>query len=92
MIKRNLTALRNRVVSWALGYTEARCVYILQRYNLKEVRSTLGTQLLHAPPTAHIVHSISSLAVAVDTLRGYNWRHRGNFSISIFNPPNKPIS
>ena len=38
-----------------------------------------GTQLLHAPPTAHMVHSISSLAVAVDTLGGYNWRHRGVF-------------
>ena len=47
-----------------------------------------GTQLLHAPPTVHMVHSISSLAVAVDTLGGYNWRHRGNFSISTLNPPN----
>ena len=46
-----------------------------------------GTQLLHAPPTAHMVHSISSLAVAVDTLGRYNWRHRGDFSISTFNPP-----
>ena len=31
-----------------------------------------GTQLLHAPPTAHMVQSIFSFAVAVDTLRGYN--------------------
>ena len=31
-------------------------------------KSEGGTQLLHAPPTAHIVYSISSLAVAVDTL------------------------
>ena len=47
--------------------------------------------MLHAPPTAHMVQSISSLAVAVDTLGGYNWRHRGDFSISIFNPLNGPI-
>ena len=40
--------------------------------------------MLHAPPTAHIVHSISSLAAAVDTSGEYNWRHRGNFSISTF--------
>ena len=50
-----------------------------------------GTQLLHAPPTAHMVQSIFSFAVAVDTLGGYNWRHRGDFSISTYNPPNRPI-
>ena len=44
------------------------------------------------PPslTAHMVHSISSLAVAVDTLDGYNWRHRGDISISTFNPLKRP--
>ena len=46
--------------------------------------------MLHAPPRAHIVHSISSFAVAVDILGGYNWRHRGDFSISTFNPLNGP--
>ena len=49
-----------------------------------------GTQLLHALPTAHMVHSISSLTVAVDTLGGYNWRHHGDFSISTFNPLKGP--
>ena len=44
--------------------------------------------MLHAPPTALVVHSIFSLAVAVDTLGEYNWRHHGDFSISTFNPPN----
>ena len=47
--------------------------------------------MLHAPPTAHMVQSIFSFAVAVDTLGGYNWRHRGDFSISTFNPLNGPI-
>ena len=50
-----------------------------------------GTQLLHAPPTAHMVYSISSIIVAVDTLGGYNWRHRCDFPISTFNPLNGPI-
>ena len=49
-----------------------------------------GTQLLQAPPTAHMVQSIFSFAVAVDTLGGYNWRHRGDFSISTFNPLKGP--
>ena len=50
-----------------------------------------GTQLLHAPSTAHMVHSISSLAVAFDSSGGYNWRHRGDFLIFTFNPLNGPI-
>ena len=45
-----------------------------------------GTLSVTCPPTAHMVHSISSLAVAVDTLGGYNWRHHGDFSISTYNP------
>ena len=43
--------------------------------------------MLHAPPTAHMVQSIPTLAVAVDTLGEYKWRHRGDFSISTLNPP-----
>ena len=46
--------------------------------------------MLHAPPTAHMVQSIFLFAVAVDTLGGYNWRHRGDFSISTFNPLKGP--
>ena len=49
-----------------------------------------GTQLLHAPPTAQMVQSIFSFAVAVDTLGQYNWRHYGDFSISTFNPLKGP--
>ena len=59
-------------------------------YRQEPNKSEGGTHLLHAPPTAHMVHSIFSLAVTVDTLGGYHWRHRGDFSISTFNPPNGP--
>ena len=59
-------------------------------YRRNPNKSEGGTQLLHAPPTAHMVHSISSFAVAVDTLGGYNWRHRGDFSISTFKPLKGP--
>ena len=45
-----------------------------------------GPNCYMPPPTAHMVQSIFSFAVAVDTLGGYNWRHRGDFSISTFNP------
>ena len=47
--------------------------------------------MVTCPPTAYMVHSISSLAVAVDTLGEYNWRHRGDFSISTFITPNRPL-
>ena len=47
--------------------------------------------MLHAPPTAHMVQSIPTLAVAVDTLGEYKWRHRGDFSISTLNPLNGPV-
>ena len=46
--------------------------------------------MLHAPPTVPMVQSIPTLAVAVDTIGGYNWRHQDDFSISILNPPNHP--
>ena len=49
-----------------------------------------GTQSVTCPPTAHMVQSIPSLAVAFDTLGEYKWRHRGDFSISTLNPP-KPL-
>ena len=50
-------------------------------------RAEEGPKVLHVPPTAHMVHSISSPAVAVDTLGGYNRRHHSDFSISTFNLP-----
>ena len=42
-----------------------------------------GPKGLAAPPTAHMAQVIFSLPVAVDTIGGYNWRHRGDFWISI---------
>ena len=55
------------------------------------IRAEEGPKVLHAPPTAHMVQSISSLVTAVDTLGGYNWRHRGDFSISTLNPLKGPL-
>ena len=43
------------------------------------IRSEEGPKGLAAPPTAHMAQVIFSLPVAVDTLGGYNWRHRGDF-------------
>ena len=54
------------------------------------IRAEEGPKVLHAPPTAHMVQSIPTLAVAVDTLGEYKWRHHGDFSISTLNPP-KPL-
>ena len=64
--------------------------FVIIFYRRDPNKSGGGTQLLHAPPTAHMVQSIFSFAVAVDTLGGYNWRHRGDFSISTFNPLKGP--
>ena len=50
------------------------------------IRAEEGPKVLHAPLTAHMVQSIPTLAVAVDTLGEYKWRHRGDFSISTLNP------
>ena len=47
------------------------------------IRSEEGPNCLAAPPTAHMAQVIFSLPVAVDTIGGYNWRHRGDFWISI---------
>ena len=52
------------------------------------IRAEEGPKVLHAPPTAHMVQSIPTLAVAVDALGEYKWRHHGDFSISTLNPPN----
>ena len=54
------------------------------------IRAEEGPEVLHAPPTAHMVQSISTIAVAVDTLGENKWRHHGDFSISTLNPP-KPL-
>ena len=72
--------------------TKYKILVVTETYNYRRDpnKSGGGTQLLHAPPTAHMVRSIFSFAVAVDTLGGYNWRHRGDFSISTFNPLKGP--
>ena len=54
------------------------------------IRAEEGPKVLHAPPTAHMVQSIPTLAVAVDALGEYKWRHHGDFSISTFNPLKGP--
>ena len=46
------------------------------------IRGEEGPKCLAAPPTAYIAQTIFSFPVAVDTLGGYNWRHRGDFWIS----------
>ena len=43
------------------------------------IRSEEGPKGLAAPPTAHTAQVIFSLPLAVDTIGGYNWRHRGDF-------------
>ena len=62
---------------------------IYRRDPNKSGGGTLSVTTVSCPPTAHMVQSISTLAVAVDTLGGYKWRHRGDFSISTFNPPKR---
>ena len=44
-----------------------------------QIRSEEGPKVLAAPPTAYMVQTIFLLAVAVNTLGGYNWRHHGDF-------------
>ena len=43
------------------------------------IRSEEGPKGLAATPTAHMAQVIFSLPVAVNTLGGYYWRHRGDF-------------
>ena len=50
-----------------------------------------GTQIVASPPTAYIAQANFSLALAEYILGEYNWRHRGDFSISTSNPLNGPI-
>ena len=43
------------------------------------IRGEEGPKGLAAPPTAYMAEAIFSFPVAVETLSGYNWRHRGVF-------------
>ena len=52
---------------------------ILSNTDGTQIRSEEGPKVLAAPPTAYMAQAIFSLPVAVDTLGGYNWRHRGVF-------------
>ena len=43
------------------------------------IRAEEGPKVLASPPTAHMAQAFFSLAMAVYTLGGYDWRHRGVF-------------
>ena len=43
------------------------------------IRAEEGPNVLASPPTAQMSQAFLSLAVAIYTLGGYNWRHRGDF-------------
>ena len=43
------------------------------------IRAEEGPKVLASPPTAQMAQAFLSLAVAISTLGGYNWRHRGDF-------------
>ena len=72
--------------------TQCSCVVslieVIETTDRTLIRAEEGPKMLHAPLTAHMVQSISTLAMAVDNIVGYNWRHHGNFSNSTLNPPN----
>ena len=43
------------------------------------IRAQEGPKVLASPPRAYMAQAFFSLAMAVYTLDGYNWRHRGDF-------------
>ena len=43
------------------------------------IRAEEGPKVLASPPRAYMAQAFFSLAMAVYTLGGYNWRHHGNF-------------
>ena len=43
------------------------------------IRAEEGPKVLASPPRAYMAQAFFSLAMAVYTLGGYNWRHRGDF-------------
>ena len=61
----------------------SRATYTANRENLHTDRTLIGAEegpkVLAPPPTAHMAQAFLSLAVAIYTLGGYNWRHRGDF-------------
>ena len=51
------------------------------------IRAEEGPKVLASPPRAYMAQGFFSFAIAVYTLGGYNWRHRGDFRISTKNTP-----
>ena len=43
------------------------------------IRAEEGPKVLASPPRAYMAQTFFSLAMAVYTLGGHNWRHRGDF-------------
>ena len=43
------------------------------------IRAEEGPKVLTSPPTAHMAQAFFTLAMAVYTLNGYDWRHHGVF-------------
>ena len=43
------------------------------------IRAEEGPKVLASPPTAYMAQTFFSLAMAVYSLGGHNWRHRGDF-------------
>ena len=43
------------------------------------IRAEEGPKVLASPPTAYMAQAFFSLAMAIHTLGGHNWRHRGDF-------------
>ena len=68
--KKTHTIVSILVCRWTLHTSVAPLDAIIYRRDRN--KSGGGTRLLHAPPTAHMIYSIASFAVAVDTLGGYN--------------------
>ena len=54
------------------------------------IRAEEGPKVLASPPRAYMAQAFFSLDMAVYTLGGYNWRHRGDFSIFTFKPLKGP--
>ena len=75
-----MTKQRLRHVGYGLPRRSTISSYLILRQDPN--RKWGGTQSFSRPPTAYMAQAIFSLPVTVDTLYGYNWRHRGDFWIS----------
>ena len=67
-LRNKILKLHNYKLNFKLSFTDQTLI-----------RSEEGPKGLAAPLTAYMAKAMFSLPVAVDTLGGYNWRHRGDF-------------